>query len=72
MMSLAIAVVLASSCAQKNDVALIPVEDFTMEHEGKQVSLHTLKNGDLMMQVTNFGARVVTLWAPDKNGNMRI
>ena len=70
MMSLAIAGAIVSSCAQKNDVALIPVEDFTMEHEGKQVSLYTLKNGDLMMQVTNFGARVVTLWAPDKNGNM--
>ena len=69
-MSIAIAGAIVSSCAQKNDVALIPVEDFTMEHEGKQVSLYTLKNGDLMMQVTNFGARVVTLWAPDKNGNM--
>ena len=37
--------------------------------DGKNVSLYTLKAGDLTMQVTNFGGRVVTLWTPDKNGS---
>ncbi len=59
-----------SACCPKNDVVLLPAADFTKEVDGKQVSLYTLKNGDLTMQVTNFGARVVALWAPDKNGNM--
>ena len=43
---------------------------FAKEIDGKQVSLYTLTNGDLTMQVTNFGARVVALWTPDKEGNM--
>ena len=69
-----IAVVLAAfaaliSCAPKNEVVLFPVSDFQAEVEGKQVSLYTLQAGDLTMQVTNFGARVVSLWTPDKNGS---
>ena len=58
-----------SSCSTKTEVAILPAEDFTKNIDGKQVSLYTLKNGDLTMQVTNFGARVVTLWAPDRDGN---
>lgn len=58
------------SCSQNNDVTLIPAESFETSVDGKDVSLHTLKNGDLTMQVTNFGARVVSLWTPDKEGNM--
>ena len=61
---------LFSSCCPKKDVTLISPSDFETEVEGKQVSLYTLKCGDLTMQVTNFGARVVALWAPDKKGNM--
>ena len=41
-----------------------------MEVEGQKTDLYTLTNGSLTMQVTNFGARVVTLWAPDRNGAM--
>ena len=58
-----------ASCAQKNEVTLLPASDFETVVDGKQVSLYTLKAGDLTMQVTNFGARVVTLWTPDKNGS---
>ena len=57
------------SCAPKNEVTLLPASDFETVVDGKQVSLYTLKAGDLTMQVTNFGARVVTLWTPDKNGS---
>ena len=45
-------------------------EDFRTTVDGKQTELYTLTNGNLTMQVTNFGARVVTLWAPDRNGEM--
>lgn len=58
------------SCSQNCGVKLLPVSDFETIFDGKEVSLYTLKNGDLTMQVTNFGARVVTLWTPDKDGNM--
>ena len=58
-----------ASCAQKNEVTLLPASDFETVVDGKDVSLYTLKAGDLTMQVTNFGARVVTLWTPDRNGS---
>ena len=47
---------------------LIKAENFQQEVDGKQVDLYTLHNGDLTMQVTNFGGRVVSLWAPDREG----
>jgi aldose 1-epimerase len=36
--------------------------------DNRQVSLYTLHNGDITMQVTNFGARVVSLFTPDRTG----
>lgn len=32
-----------------------------------QLQLFTLRNGDLTMQVTDFGARIISLFAPDRN-----
>lgn len=57
------------SCSQKSAVTLLPVSDFETVVDGKNVSLYTLQAGGLTMQVTNFGARVVSLWTPDKDGN---
>ena len=57
------------SCSPKSEVMLIDSSAFNAEVDGKQVSLYTVQEGDLTMQVTNFGARVVTLWTPDKAGN---
>ncbi|MDR1984877.1 MAG: galactose mutarotase [Prevotellaceae bacterium] len=42
---------------------------FSAVVDNRQISLYTLQNGDITMQVTNFGARVVSLFTPDKNGN---
>lgn len=44
--------------------------DFNTEIDGKPVKLYWLKKGDLQMAMTNYGARIVGLWAPDKNGKM--
>lgn len=55
------------SCSS-NEVELFPAEDFQTEVDGKEVSLYTLRAGDLVMQVTNFGGRVVALWVPDREG----
>lgn len=59
---------MTAACSQKSEVTLLPVSDFETTVDGKNVSLYTLKAGDLVMQVTNFGARVVSLWVPDKDG----
>ena len=56
------------SCAPKSNVVVFPVSDFETVVDGKNVSIYTLRAGDLTMQVTNFGARVVSLWVPDKDG----
>ena len=65
---IAAACVIMFSCTPKNDVTLFPVSDFETSVDDKNVSLYTLKAGDLIMQVTNFGGRVVSLWVPDKDG----
>lgn len=50
------------------EVSLFSAENFQGEVEGKPVSLYTLKNGDVQMQVTNFGARIVSIFTPDNEG----
>jgi len=61
--------VLASACSAKTELKLIPAENFSTSLDGKEISLYTLSAGDITMQVTNFGARVVSLWTPDRKGN---
>lgn len=59
------------SCSQKQteqNVTLFDEEAFASLVDGKETSLYTLKAGDLVMQVTDFGGRVVSLWVPDKDG----
>ena len=62
------------SCNKKQEVKApeVPLVDaaaFADTIEGKPVALYTLESGKgLIMQVTNYGGRVVTLWAPDKDG----
>ena len=60
---------LMAGCGQKK-AQLIDAANFTKEVDGKQVSLYTLHNGDITMQVTNYGGRVVALWMPDRKGMM--
>ncbi|MBQ3208328.1 MAG: galactose mutarotase [Alistipes sp.] len=58
-------------CGTANqDLNLMKAEDFRTTVDGKATDLYTIKNGDLTMQVTNFGARVVSLWMPDREGKM--
>lgn len=64
------ALVLTISCANNNGkIQLLDKANFETTVDGKAVSLYTLKAGDLVMQVTNYGARVVSLCAPDRKGN---
>ena len=38
--------------------------------DGKQVKLYHLKNGNLQVAITNYGAKIVSLMAPDKQGQL--
>jgi aldose 1-epimerase len=60
----------AVSCGNSGgNFSLIGKSAFDTLIDGKQVSLYTLRSGKgLTVQVTNFGARLVSVWTPDRNG----
>lgn len=62
--------IMMCACSQPQALPLLDEADFQATVDGKQTSLYTLKAGNLVMQVTNFGGRVVTLWTPDREGRM--
>ena len=43
---------------------------FNRDVQGKPVRLYTITGGGLLMQVTNYGAKIVSLMVPDTNGKM--
>ncbi len=58
------------SCTKKN-ISNIQKQDFDTIQNEKSISLYNLENKNgLLLQVTNFGARIVSLFTPDKNGKM--
>ncbi|WP_297092226.1 aldose epimerase family protein [uncultured Draconibacterium sp.] len=62
-------VIMFFGCVQEEATVGISREDFAFDYNGKTIELYTLKNDNgLVCQLTNFGARVVSLYAPDKNG----
>lgn len=58
----------AAACSQ--GPKLYSEKDFKGEVDGVKIGLYTLKNGQITAQITNFGGRVVALWAPDRIGNL--
>jgi aldose 1-epimerase len=61
----------AASCGlnRGDSFALIDKAAFDTLIDGKQVALYTLRSGKgVTVQVTNFGARLVSVWTPDRNG----
>lgn len=68
--SILLAMILPFASCQKHKVDLIPAKNFADTLDGKPVALYTIKNGDVVMQVTNFGGRVVSLFTPDRKGKM--
>lgn len=51
-------------------IRLIDPKDFDTHIDGKQVELYTLRNRQgMVVQITNFGGKVVSLWTPDKDNN---
>ncbi len=72
--------VLLVSCQQKTKktsdllptiAGLVEKEDFQGTYNEKQTDLLTIQNANgFVMQVTNYGAKIVTLFIPDRDGNM--
>ncbi|WP_245586307.1 aldose epimerase family protein [Olivibacter sitiensis] len=55
----------------KADSVDFKLGNFNQEHEGKQIGIYYLKNKDgVSAAITNFGARLVQLLVPDKNGQL--
>lgn len=49
---------------------IINEDDFKGTHKGKPTALYTLKNRNgMVVQITNFGAKIVSIYVPDRNGN---
>ncbi|MDP4240728.1 MAG: aldose epimerase family protein [Bacteroidota bacterium] len=72
-LSLLILTLFFTACKNnKNNVQLFPQSNFDTIVSGQKVSLYTLKNDKGMTaQITNYGARLVDLWVPDKNGTFK-
>lgn len=59
------------SCVENRnaEIKLLDKSAYDKVIDGKSVSLYTLNSGNgLIVQVTNFGLRVVSIWTPDKDG----
>jgi len=57
------------SCQEHNKKADTPdFSNFSSVIDGKTISLYTLKNAQMTVRLTDFGARIVSLEVPDKNG----
>lgn len=72
-MAAAVLAAFAISCASESSLTLSGLDprNFVAEKDGKTTALYTLKNAAGMeVCVTNFGGRLVSVMAPDKDGNM--
>jgi len=68
--SLTIALVMPSCSKSQQSLSGLNRKDFQTEIDGKKNDLFILKNKKGMeVCMTNFGARIVSIWVPDKNGN---
>jgi len=50
---------------------IIRESSFEGQHRGKATGLYTLRNDNgLVVQITNFGAKIVSIYVPDRKGNL--
>jgi aldose 1-epimerase len=71
-----ILLVLAVACQPKAKTGeypgMVKQENFQSTYKDLQTDLYTIKNKNgIVMQVTNYGAKIVTLFVPDKDGNFK-
>jgi aldose 1-epimerase len=68
--------VLAIACQPKSKTGeypgMVKQENFKSTYKNLETDLYTIKNKNgIVMQVTNYGAKIVTLFVPDKEGNFK-
>lgn len=76
LLPLGFAALMISSCSNKPTTELtlsgLNPADFKTEVNNQKVNLYTLKNkAGMEVCITNFGARIVSIMVPDKNGEMK-
>lgn len=63
--------IVSCSAPKKEFTPIYSKADFEKEVNGKKTTLFTLKNeGGIMVTLTNYGAKIVSVFAPDKNGTL--
>lgn len=65
-----------TSCQPKGEAPVLTKsgldpQKFVDTFNGKQTGLYTLTNGEMEVCITNFGGRIVSIMAPDRDGNLR-
>jgi aldose 1-epimerase len=71
-LSLLLILIINQACMtpKQNNITEIEPSNFEKIIDNKQIGLYTIKNRNgLVCEIINFGARVVSLWAPDASGN---
>ena len=64
------AALMCVGCAETpRTAALLNEADYQTEIDGKPVGLYTLQSEGITMQVTNYGARIASLFVADREGN---
>lgn len=64
-----VSLVLLTNCMQKKEFTILSEDDFKYNFDDQMVELYTIRNSNgLICQLTNFGARVVSLYTPDNKG----
>lgn len=59
-----------SCIMEAQNIKLLSQEDFIRGNENTEVELYTIKNSNgCVAQFTNYGARWISFWCKDKNGN---
>jgi len=67
-----ITLIISACTSKKTSVLLLPESNFDTTIVDQKVALYTLKNENGMTaQITNYGARLVSLWVPAKNGDFK-
>lgn len=67
----ALCLLLVAACGPKTATKgahLVPKENFDEKIDTIPVQLYTITNGTILAQVTNYGARMVSLYTADRNG----
>lgn len=63
-----LSIALAAFTACGKHIDLIRESAFRTVLDGKEISLYTLRGGNIVVQATNYGGRVVSIWTPDRKG----